>query len=246
MRVVLKGLVSTATAGASSLLIPRFKKPGEPKKLKKPPETEDGVRAGDAVVSLVDYREVYDAYKAWKKFAEDLQKRSTLIEAAKGFLDTRQAVLRVSLYGMLGIAAMACLAAFLAPSISVTQGQRDPSAFSRHMGWVAGAYSVVGFVLGAVIHKIKVFTSTWNAGKAALISALVLNVSAFLLSLPYIYPSMSKEPTILLWGCNWQLLIWLAVFRLVMFPACAMLAALAGFKIVSFFSGDSAPLPPTP
>lgn len=235
----LEGLLATAMGSAAALLIPGSKKPAPATPPSQPEPTEIRSSEDQPSVPLDEYNRVAGELDRWRRYGVDMDGYVEHNESLRAILDTRQAVLRVATYSILGLAFCVSLAGFLAPSIVLTPGSSvTANLLFQHLGILACAYVLVGCVLGAVVFRIRVHTFAWHAGKCALIAALVLNLSAFLVSLPYVFVRMWNQP-ISFSGMTLPMLIWMALFRLGAFPLICMACAYVGFHTARLFSRSS-------
>jgi hypothetical protein len=223
----LQPLLSAALGGIAALLLPT--PPIDPGA---PPDQPSDLRN-------TDYQAVVREVEEWRIYGTEATAHMDEQEAARRQLDTKQTVLRTSLFGITGLAFFLCLAGFTAPNPTGQESSLGPeAAFLRHLGCLATAFALGGVIVGTVIDRIRVPTTARHAFRAALISASILSVSSLLVSLPYIFDRM-LQARLTFGGVPLPALVWRALFRIVVAPlTCAFVAYLA-FKVAEAIAGGS-------
>lgn len=231
LRQPLKTILAGAIASAAALLVPALKRPKSEPPPSTPAPTATIATSDEPSVPLSIYSPILKEVEEWRAYGRQIEAYTAKVESACSLLDTRQAVLRVSAYAILALSLFLAAAGFLAPSIVHPQGtQLDGSVLVQHFAYLAGALAFGGFMIGAVIFRIHAHTESWHARRSALVATLLVNLAALLVSLPYIFPRMWNEP-VSVYGQNFPLLFWLALFRLIVSPVVAMAFGYLGFFI---------------
>lgn len=235
-REPLKSILATATASVAALLVPAIKKPSTQAPPPPPPQTPITGPTNEPTVPLSVYNGLLEEVDQWRAYGVEIKDYTSQAESLCSLLDTRQAVLRVSAYAILALALFAAAAGFLAPAIATPAGSvLQGSLLMRHFACLAGAFAFGGFIIGIVIFRIRVHTEAWHARRSALVAVLLLNLSAFFVSLPYIFATMWNQP-VSVGNIAFSLLVWLALFRLVVSPIICMVCAHFGFWIARWIS----------
>lgn len=237
----LKAILAAATASAATLLVPAVKRPTAKAAPSPPVETATTGTDAEPTVPLSVYNSVLNEVEEWREYGSKIKTYTSRLESLSALLDTRQAVLRVSAYAILALALFLSAAGFLAPSILNPPGvELQGSVLIRHFACLAAAVAFGGFIIGAIIFRIRAETAAWHAGRSALVATLLLSLSAFLTSLPYLFSWMwTRQVSIL--DMQPPLLIWDALFRLMVSPIVCMLFAYFGFYTAQWFGKRNTP-----
>jgi hypothetical protein len=232
----LNGIISTSTATLCALLIPLFKVQ-EPKKAPDSPSVPQlVVPSGQASVPLSEYQDVVKALDKWNIYKADVDKYVVAMESLRTELNTRQAVLRVSAYAIVALAFAIAVAGFLQSpfgtvSANSTVGSPNSVLLLKHFEYLTVAAALIGLLIGVVIFRIGAYTTARNAGKSAGLAALILGLGSFLVSLPYVYPTMGTQ-TVIFGNCQLPILVWTALFRLGVFPIICMISSYVAYQVV--------------
>ncbi|MCU0796439.1 MAG: hypothetical protein MUF31_10940 [Akkermansiaceae bacterium] len=177
-----------------------------------------------------------DEVGRWRAYGEEVHAYHARQAELQSILDTRQMMLRITLGGIVVLAFVVSLFSYFGPPLpqegaaSVAQ-----ELFMRHIGWVAGAHALVGFVTGAVVFRIRIHTVHRHAFKTAFVSAIVLNLTSMLMVTPYAFTMMWKQQ-VELFGYQQSMLVCTTAFRILLAPLAAGLLALGGFQLAKSFS----------
>jgi hypothetical protein len=225
----LKTILAGAIASAAALLVPALRRPKAEPQPVTPVQSVAIATSNEPTVPLSVYSPILKEVDEWRVYGAEIKGYIEKIESASSILDTRQAVLRVSAYAILGLSLFLTVAGFLAPTIVHAPGtQLEGSVLVLHFLYLAGALAFGGFVIGLIIFRIHARTEAWHARRSALVATLLVNLAALLVSLPYIFPRMWNEP-VTVYSISLPLLLWLALFRLVVSPIISAIFGYLGF-----------------
>lgn len=230
LRLVINGFVSIAVALVTAILVPG-RKAQEAAKTPDEPVDKSLPEPQEPMVSLELYLEATKEREAWRTYGQHMQDYAKALEEARKQMDTRQAVLRVSLYSMVALGVAFALAGFLAPPLNLYTGDVPPAVFLQHMRYLGCAFLTVGAVTGVVVHRIRARTTPHNAVKCALVASLVLSLASFLIALPYVAKLAWNMP-LQLGSAKLPILIWMLIFRLIAFPLVCALSAYVASKVL--------------
>ena len=172
----------------------------------------------------------------WHYYGAKAEHHMAGLEADRSLLDTKQSVLRMSLFGIVGLGFFMCLFAFQAPSLTSQPGAGvSPEAFFTHLLYLQGAFCSLGGILGVAVFRVKATTDGSHAFRCGLISAATLSVSSFLVALPYVYSRMWGQ-SITAGTITMPMLVWMAIFRVFFAPVVAAACSRIGFSISSWIA----------
>lgn len=228
-------LLSAAVGGVFALLLPTNPKkdPGNPPSSPKENASAAGV---EPVTPLWDSQTLFEKVREWEAYGDHIEKYVEHQKKARLILDVKQTVLRTSLFGIIGLGLLLCVFGFWAPTIVSGADERlQETEFLKHLTYLLTAFAIAGFIIGAVIHRVRIHTLSKHAFRCALMSASVLSVSSFLLSLPYVFVRMRiQEISIGPWPL--PMLVWMAGFRVIIGPLTCAIFGYVGFWLAHFFS----------
>ncbi len=238
-------LLSGGFAGAFAMLIPSQNKPATPEAPAKPSgnDTQQAVlgdvnaspSAEPIVVSGKDLK-LETELQAWRDYGNQVNAFHAQQESLRVLLDTRQAMLRITLGAVVMLAFVVSLFSSFAPPLPqevLDAGAQD--SFMKHLAWLAMAHCLVGLITGAVIFRIRIHTLGKHAFRAAAIAAFVMNLSAMLVVLPYLFALMWQQK-VQLFGLMQPMLVWTTAFRIFVAPFLCGIVSLGGFHLAKLFS----------
>lgn len=235
-------LLSGGLAGIFAMLIPSQNKPqtpaaphspgenpptgGTPATLADLPESEWETRCNTAELEL----------NQWRNYGHEVNLFHAQQEQLRVLLDTRQAMLRVTLISIVVLAFVVSIFSYFGPPLP-QEGTSNVAqdVFMSHISWVAGAHALVGFVMGAVVFRIRIHTLHRHAFRSALIGAFVLNLTSMLMVTPYAFAMMWKQQ-VQLFGFMQPMLVCTTGFRIFIAPLLCGVLSLAGFQLAKSFS----------
>lgn len=235
-------LLSGGLAGVFAMLIPSQNKPETPAAPATPePKKDEPAPIADALASAPsaseDHLKKCEAeLTQWRDYGQQVNAFHAQQEALRVLLDTRQAMLRITLGAIVVLAFIVSVTGFFAPPLpqEVIDVQAQES-FMKHLAWLTVAHALVGFVLGAIVFRIRVHTLAGHAFRAATIAAFVLNLSAMLVVIPYLFATMWQQK-VQLFGMMQPMLVWTTTFRIFFVPAMMGICSLGGFHLAKLFS----------
>jgi len=238
-------LLSGGLAGAFAMLIPSQNKPATPEA----PATPSGndtkqaalgdLNASPSTEPTADsekHRKLETELQAWRDYGNQLNGFHAQQESLRVLLDTRQAMLRITLGAIVVLAFVVSLFSTFAPPLPqevLDSGAQD--SFMKHLAWLAMAHCLVGLITGAVIFRIRIHTLARHAFRCAAIAAFVLNLSAMLVVIPYLFVLMWQQK-VQLFGVMQPMLVWTTAFRIFIAPFLCGVVSLGGFHLAKLFS----------
>ena len=232
----LEPLLSAAIGAICVILMPKSKAtPGAPPL--QPTDLQPTTQPVEPQVPASDYAAVVREVEEWRRYGAEAQEHMAEQEEARRQSDTRQTVLRTALFGIVGLAFFCCIAGFLAPNPLAPGALQPEAAFLRHLGYLAAAFAVGGFIIGTVIDRVHVPTAGRHAFRAALVAAGVLSVGSLLISLPYVFERMLRA-TITFGEITVPLIVWMAIFRIIAAPLVCAVLAFVGFHLAAWLARD--------
>lgn len=238
-------LLSGGLAGVFTMLIPSQNKPATPEAPPSPetksgdaPAPVDGNPAAVAAPAASDehLKKCEAELSQWRDYGQQVTQFHVQQEALRVLLDTRQAMLRITLGAIVVLAFIVSVTGFFAPPLpqEVIDAQAQES-FMKHLAWLTLAHALVGFVMGAIVFRIRVHTLAGHAFRSATIAAFVLNLSAMLVVIPYLFATMWQQK-VQLFGIMQPMLVWTTTFRIFFVPAMMGIFSLGGFHLAKLFS----------
>jgi hypothetical protein len=241
-------LLSGGLAGAFAMLIPSQNKPATPEAPATPRGNEakqavatDAVSSTNPEASAVaadaeKISKLETEVQAWRDYGSQVNGFHAQQESLRVLLDTRQAMLRITLGSIVVLAFVVSLFSTFAPPLP--QEVLDACAqdsFMKHLAWLAMAHCLVGLIIGAVIFRIRIHTLGRHAFRAAAIAAFVMNLSAMLVVIPYLFALMWQQK-VQLFGIMQPMLVWTTAFRIFIAPFLCGIVSLGGFHLAKLFS----------
>jgi hypothetical protein len=227
--------VSVLIGSVAALILPDKIKPQIPVPIEDTPAPHPG-KAVEAMddpmqVELARLREEQEKMDAKIK---ELRNHSAALSTSNTILDTRQTILRLTLFGILLFATASCVTGFYA---QVMGAELNGQSSIKHLAYVGIGYLIVGLSLGAIIYFVHVKTTFHNAMRTVLLSSLIVNASSFIMTLPFVVNPYKGRAPLSIADHELPILAVAFVGRVMFLPLIATLSALAGYGLSSLIRG---------
>ena len=229
-----EALLSLAVGGISALLMPTTERPPTPPEPLTPHTSNPPPPADESTVPLTEYNRVRSELEKWQTYGLNSKEYIRSLEEGRSVLDTRQTVLRASMYGIVFLAFFLCIAGFAAPSLAPPKVsipiQHPIVNFFPHLGYLLVPFFMTGILLGVVVYRVRATTTGYKAFRCALIASSLVGLVSTLTSLPYTFSLMWAQ-RITAGGVTMPMLLWMSLFRLIFTPCVCAIFGYLGFQI---------------
>lgn len=230
--------LSLALAAIVSLLTPTSRNQPVPSPPLDPPNSSAASKSPANSVEPPVINALLVKINDWQIWGEKAKSYVRAIESNLAIMDTRQALLRLTVLALVFLSLFVCICGFVSLRyLGHAQGQLPLPAtvFIQHLCHLLIPYTVTGSIIGAVVFRIRAKTDCWDSLRTGLVVGGTVGLVSLLMALPYVFSRMWAQDVTWL-GVTMPMLWWMLAFRIIAAPVGCAVASFCGFYAAKTFS----------